>query len=136
LHQNFFKTAILANTNKHMLRFLFIPFFVLLAVLLQAQQRPAAAQPEKGKLLAKPCMDCHVSPGAALADPLKGIRKIRTSGYIYNLMKNPMRFADENKIAKKVFAKRGLQMPPFPNLSNEDIKAILDYFDSIPNKKN
>ncbi len=46
-----------------------------------------------------------------------------------------MRFADENKTAKKVFAKRGLQMPPFPNLTKDDIKAILNYFDSIPNNQ-
>lgn len=120
----------------YMPRYLFIPFFVVTSFLLQAQQRPAATQPEKGKALAKPCMECHASPDAALADPLKGIRKIRTANYIYNLMKNPMVFADENKTAKKVFAKRGLQMPPFPNLIKEDIKVILDYFDSIPNKKN
>lgn len=43
-----------------------------------------------------------------------------------------MVFADENKTAKKAFAKRGLQMPPFPDLSKADIKAILDYFDSLP----
>lgn len=43
-----------------------------------------------------------------------------------------MRFAHENKTAKKVFAKEGLQMPPFPNLSKDDVKAILNYFDNIP----
>jgi cytochrome c553 len=101
-----------------------------------AQKKPTALELEKGKTLAKKCIDCHASPGATLADPLRGIRKIRTADYIYNLLKNPMVFADENKTAKKVFAKRGLQMPPFPNLTKEDIKAILDYFDSIPNKKN
>ncbi len=100
-----------------------------------AQKKPTAHELEKGKALAKKCIDCHASPGAALADPLRGIRKKRTADYIYNLMKNPMRFADENKTAKKIFSKRGLQMPPFPNLSKEDIKAILDYFDSLSNKK-
>jgi hypothetical protein len=53
------------------------------------------------------------------------LRYLRTIGFIYSLLKNPM-----------VFAKRGLQMPPFPNLTKEDIKVIPDYFDSIPNKKN
>ena len=101
-----------------------------------SQKKPTAQELEKGKTLAKKCIDCHASPGAILADPLLGIRKIRTANYIYNLMKNPMYFADENKTAKKAFAKRGLQMPPFPNLSKEDIKAILDYFDNIPNKNN
>lgn len=101
-----------------------------------AQKKPTALELEKGKTLAKKCIDCHNSSTTALADPLRGIRKKRTANYIYSLMKNPMGFADENKTAKKVFAKRGLQMPPFPNLSKDDIKAILDYFDSIPNKKN
>ena len=100
--------------------------------MLCAQKRPTTQQLEKGKALAKSCIDCHASPGATLADPLRGIRKIRTSNYIYSLLKNPMVFADENKTAKKAFAKRGLQMPPFPDLSKADIKAILDYFDSLP----
>ena len=84
-------------------------------------------------MLAKNCIKCHGANKAALADPLQGIRKKRAANYIYSLMKNPMGFADENKTAKKVFAKRGLQMPPFPDLSKADIKAILDYFDSLPN---
>lgn len=46
-----------------------------------------------------------------------------------------MRFADENKTAKKIFAKRGLQMPPFRRLSKDDIKVIPDYFDSLPATK-
>jgi mono/diheme cytochrome c family protein len=101
-----------------------------------AQKRAAPQQPSDGKLLAKKCIDCHGTNKALLADPLQGIRKKRTASYIYSLMQNPMRFADENKTAKKVFAKRGLQMPPFADLSKADIKAILDYFDSLPNTKN
>lgn len=46
-----------------------------------------------------------------------------------------MHFAGENKTAKKIFAKRVLQMPPFANLSKDDIKAILNYFDNIPTTK-
>ncbi|MFM6924757.1 MAG: c-type cytochrome [Ferruginibacter sp.] len=115
--------------------YLLIPFFILVPFLSQAQQTSATARLEKGKLLAKPCMECHASPGAALADPLRGIRKSRTADYIYSLIKNPMVFADENKTAKKAFAKRGLQMPPFPDLTKADIKAILDYFDSLPTEK-
>jgi mono/diheme cytochrome c family protein len=105
-----------------------------MCIFVHAQKRPTAQQLAQGKLLAKKCIDCHGSNKAALADPLQGIRKIRSNNYIYSLMQNPMRFADENKTAKKVFAKRGLQMPPFPDLSKADIKAILDYFDSLPAK--
>lgn len=97
--------------------------------LLSAGQK---AQLQAGNILAKPCLECHASPGATLGGPLKGIRMIRSSAYIYSLLKNPMQFADENKTAKKAFAKRGLQMPPFPDLSKADIKAILDYFDKLP----
>lgn len=118
-----------------MQRYLLIPFFILTAVLSQAQQSAAAARLEKGKLLAKPCIECHASPDATLGGPLRGIRKLRTADYIYSLLKNPMVFADENKIAKKAFAKRGLQMPPFPYLTKTELKAILDYFDSLPIEK-
>lgn len=116
-------------------RYLLILFFMLTSALSKAQQSNAAATAEKGKILARPCMECHASPGATLAGPLRGIRKIRTATYIYSLLKNPMVFADENKTAKKAFAKRGLQMPPFPNLAKAEIKAILDYFDSLPAEK-
>ena len=121
--------------KKYVAAFIFITCFVLPGA--TAQKKPSALELEKGKTLAKKCIDCHGTTTAILADPLYGIRKIRTADYIYNLMKNPMRFADENKTAKKVFTKRGLQMPPFPDLTKADIKAILDYFDSIStNKKN
>jgi len=39
-----------------------------------------------------------------------------------------MQFAKKNNTAKKAFAKRGLQMPPFPELTKGEIKAMLDYF--------
>jgi cytochrome c553 len=115
-----------------MLKYLPVLLCFFAQALLFAQKRPTIIQIEKGKTLAKKCMDCHNDTATALADPLRGIRKIRTANYIYSLLKNPMQFAGENKIAKKAFAKRGLQMPPFPDLSKADIKAILDYFDSIP----
>ncbi len=120
-----------------MLKYLSIMFCLLISAIVHAQKLPTPQQIAKGKILAKNCIDCHGANNAALAGPLQGIRKTRTASYLYSLIKNPMRFADENKTAKKVFAKRGLQMPPFPDLSKADIKAILDYFDSIPdNKKN
>jgi cytochrome c553 len=115
-----------------MLKYLPMLFCFFVPALVFAQKWPTAIQIEKGKIPAKKCMDCHSDTATALADPLRGIRKKRTANYIYSLLKNPMQFAGENKKAKKAFAKRGLQMPPFPELSKADIKAILDYFDSIP----
>lgn len=123
-----------------MRKYLSVLFCLFIFVIVYAQKQSTPKQLANGKVLAKNCIDCHGTNKAVLTDPLHGIRKIRTADYIYNLMKNPMRFADENKTAKKVFAKRGLQMPPFPDLSKADIKAILDYFDSLPfdkdNQKN
>jgi dTDP-4-amino-4,6-dideoxygalactose transaminase len=87
------------------------------------------------QMLATKCMDCQSDTAKALAWPLRGIRKIRTTHYIYSLVKNPMQFAEKNKTAKKAYAKRGLQMPPFPDLTKAEIKAILDYFDSISKSK-
>ena len=118
-----------------MLKYFSLLFCLLISAIVYTQKQPTPQQLANGKALAKSCIDCHGTNKAVLADPLQGIRKIRTADYIYNLMKNPMRFADENKTAKKVFTKRGLQMPPFPDLTKADIKAILDYFDSISNNK-
>jgi cytochrome c553 len=112
---------------------IFISCFLVLSPSAFAQKKPGKDQLEKGKMLAKACISCHGTTTAVLADPLQRIRKKRTADYIYALMKNPMKFADENNTAKKVFAKRGLQMPPFANLSKDDINAILDYFDSLSN---
>ncbi len=118
-----------------MLKYITILFFQIVPAVVWAQKQPVAISPEKGKMLATKCMDCHNDALNALADPLWGIRKIRTTRYIHSLLKNPMQFAEKNNTAKKAFAKRGLQMPPFPDLTRAEIKAILDYFDSIPKSK-
>ena len=110
---------------------IFISFF-LACLSAYSQKKPTKEQLEKGKTLAKNCINCHGTTTAVLADPLQRIRKVRTADYIYKLMQNPMKFADENVTARKVFAKIGLQMPAFVKLSKEDINAILDYYDSLP----
>ncbi len=106
--------------------------FLIAGLFAFSQKKPFKKQIEKGKALAASCISCHGTTTAVLAGPLQRIRKFRTADYIYTLMKNPMQFADEDATAKKVFDKRGLQMPAFANLSKEDINAILDYFDSLP----
>ena len=119
--------------KKYVAAFIFMTCFVLPGA--TAQKKPNAPELEKGKTLAKKCMDCHASPNATLADPLRGIRKKRTDDYIYNLVKNPMRYADENKTAKKVFSKKGLQMPPFPDLSKKDKKPYWIILTAFPTTK-
>ena len=109
-----------------------ICFLISFTLIAFPQKQSTKQQLEKGKALAKNCVNCHGTTTAVLADPLQRIRKVRTADYIYKLMQNPMQFADENATAKKVFAKRGLQMPAFANLSKEDVNAVLDYFDSLP----
>jgi len=116
--------------------FIFISCSFALGLQAYAQKPPTKQQLEKGKTLAAACITCHGTTNAIVADPLQRIRKFRTADYIYKLMQNPMRFADENKTAKRVFAKRGSQMQAFPKLSNDEINAILDYLDSLPYDKN
>lgn len=106
--------------------------FLIAGLFAFSQKKLGKEQIEKGRTLAKNCINCHGTTTVVLAGPLQRIRKFRTADYIYTLMKNPMQFADENATAKKVFDKRGLQMPAFANLSKENINAILDYFDSLP----
>ena len=111
--------------------FFIICFLISSTIIAFSQKKPAKEQLEKGKTLAKNCINCHGTTTAVLAATLQRIRKMRTADYIYKLMQNPMKFADENATAGKVFAKRGLQMPAFAKLSKDDINAILDYYDSM-----
>jgi len=111
---------------------IFFYFFSVYCVPALAQRKPTPEQLKKGEILYISCMHCHGTTTGALADPLQKIRKFRSARYLYKLMQDPMKFADENKTAKKVFEKRGQQMPAFDYLSKEDIKAIFDYLDSLP----
>jgi len=83
-----------------MFKYLFILFGLLISIGTFAQKKPI--QNERGKILAKKCIDCHGTNQALLADPLQGIRKIRTEDYINSLMKNPNRFTIDKKNEKKV----------------------------------
>lgn len=96
------------------------------------QKKPTKEQLKKGETLYISCIHCHGTTSGALADPLQRIRKVRSADYLYKLMQDPMKFAEENKTAKKVFEKRGLQMPSYDHLSREELKAIFDYLDSLP----
>ena len=97
-----------------------------------AQRKRSPEQLKKGETLYISCIHCHGTTTGALADPLQRIRKVRTADYLYKMMQDPMKFAAENKTAKKVFEKRGLQMPSYDHLSSEELKAIFDYLDSLP----
>jgi mono/diheme cytochrome c family protein len=97
-----------------------------------AQKRTSPEQLKKGESLYISCIHCHGTTSGALAYPLQRIRKVRSADYLYKLMQDPMKFAGENKTAKKFFEKRGLQMPSYDHLSREELKAIFDYPDSLP----
>lgn len=111
---------------------IFLCFISVCCIPAFAQKKPSPEQLKKGETLYISCIHCHGTTTGALADPLQRIRKVRTADYLYKMMQDPMKFAAENKTAKKVFEKRGLQMPSYDHLSREELKAIFDYLDSLP----
>ncbi|TAE30039.1 MAG: cytochrome C [Cytophagales bacterium] len=105
---------------------------------------PAAATPapasgggdvEKGKsLFNNNCAQCHAVTEEALVGPgLKGVRQ-RTPGeaWLQKWIRNSSALiATGDAYAVQVFNKYNkIQMSNFPNLTDDDIKSILDYVDS------
>lgn len=105
---------------------------------------PAAATPapasgggdiEKGKgLFSNNCAQCHAVTEEALVGPgLKGVRQ-RTPGddWLKKWIRNSSAvIATGDPYAVQIFNKfNKIQMSNFPNLTDDDIKSILDYIDS------
>lgn len=90
---------------------------------------------EKGKgLFSNNCAQCHAVTEEALVGPgLKGIRQRAPGGDWLNrwIRNSSAVIASGDPYAVQVFNKYNkIQMSNFPNLTDDDIKGILDYIDS------
>ena len=106
--------------------------FIVITIILFAFQakQPNNIQVDKGKSLAKQCINCHVKSSNGLDSGLTNIRKVRTFDWIYNFTKNPIRFSKKNVEAKTIIDKyKPTIMASFPLLTKKELKLILDYYD-------
>jgi len=86
---------------------------------------------EKGKtIFDTKCASCHKFDTRLVGPPLQGVTKNRKPEWIMNMILNPQQMTQENPAAKELFATYLVQMV-FQDVSQDDARAILEYFRSV-----
>lgn len=73
------------------------------------------------------CAACHKMDQRYVGPPLKGITERRTPEWIMNMILNSVEMTQKDPIAKDLLAEYLTQMT-FQNLSEDDARAVLEYF--------
>lgn len=76
------------------------------------------------------CSACHKLDSKLVGPPLQGVTKRRKPEWIMNMILNPQQMTQENPTAKELFATYLVQMT-FQDVSQDDARAILEYFRSV-----
>jgi mono/diheme cytochrome c family protein len=86
---------------------------------------------QKGeKLFNEKCTACHKIEERYVGPALKGVTKRRGPEWIMNMILDPMKMTQEDPQAKELLAEYLTQMTN-QNVSQEDARAILEYFRKI-----
>ena len=75
------------------------------------------------------CAQCHKMDERYTGPALREVTKIRTPEYIMNMILNPQEMTQKHPEARKMLAMYANQMT-FQNVTQEDARAILEYFRS------
>jgi len=80
------------------------------------------------------CSACHKMSKRFVGPGLAGVTERRTSEWIMNMILNPEVMVAENPLAKKLLAE---YLSPMANqsLTEDEARAILEYFRTVPSKK-
>ncbi|MCL4243766.1 MAG: c-type cytochrome [Candidatus Dadabacteria bacterium] len=113
---------------------------VLVALTVFLMLAPATfgqTEAEKGKQLfqQKTCAACHTIGGGKLAGPdLAGVTERREEEWLKKWLKSPDTMVMSDPIAKEML---GVYMVPMPNLglTDEEIDALIEYFESVDEAK-
>lgn len=86
---------------------------------------------ERGRVIfEQKCVACHKIDSKLVGPPLKGVTQRRKPEWIMNMILNPEQMTKENTTAKQLFGQYLTQMT-FQNVSQDDARAILEYFRTI-----
>lgn len=89
---------------------------------------------EQGKTVFEAkCVSCHKFDEKLVGPPLKGITKKRKPEWIMNMILNPEKMTKENIEAQKLMAQYLTQMT-FQNVTEQEARAVLEYFRSVDSK--
>ena len=75
------------------------------------------------------CAMCHMMNQCKVGPLMQGVTKRRKPEYIMNMILNPVEMTQNNATAEDQMQKYGMQMPA-QNLTEEDARALLEYFRS------
>ncbi len=95
-------------------------------------QATVAVTPDAAELFRVNCSQCHRPNKDLVAPALKNVRE-RWSDQekLYRFIRNSQEVIKEDKYARDLFKKwNNAYMQPFPGLTDDEIKSILDYADS------
>lgn len=104
--------------------------FLLLFILLTIQAFQADAAPDGKALFQANCASCHNPYKDATGPKLNGVdSRVPSKEWLYKWIKNSAAvIASGDKYANEIYTKwNKTAMTAFPNLSNEDIDAIITY---------
>lgn len=88
---------------------------------------------DKGKgIFDMKCVACHKFDSKLVGPPLKDITKRRKPEWIMNMILNPEQMTKEDPTAKQLFGQYLTQMT-FQDVTQDDARAILEYFRSLDN---
>jgi cytochrome c551/c552 len=86
---------------------------------------------EKGKqIFDMKCIPCHRIDSKIVGPSLSGVTKRRKPEWIMNMILNPVQMTKENEAAKQLLNQYLVQMT-YQNVSEDDAKAILEYFRDV-----
>ncbi len=110
---------------------------LLIALVLVLGFQPAFAQPDGKAIFQANCASCHNPLKDATGPALKGVDgRVPNKEWIYKWVHNPSGvIASGDKYANDLFNKwNKTQMTAFPQLSNEEIDAVVTYVNSVQDK--
>ncbi len=104
---------------------LLIGIFLISSFTIRAEVSPAAGQ----KIFKQYCSACHKMDADLVGPALKDINKTRTEAWLIKWVQNNQELRKSgDKDAISIWEKFGKnEMPPFTNLSDDDVKSIIAY---------
>ncbi len=88
-----------------------------------------------GEIFNTKCAACHKFDQRYVGPPLGDILERRTPAFIMNMMLNPAAMVEKHPEMKKLLAQFMTPMPN-QNLSEDDARAVLEYFRQVAEEGN
>jgi mono/diheme cytochrome c family protein len=98
----------------------------------------AGEKPDGRVLFSQNCASCHTIKTAIIGPALEGVEsRWQNKQLLYNYIKNSQEVIKDDEYARSLFMKYNKSiMPPFPQLQDADITAILGYINAESGNSN